>query len=73
METLDFTLTPEAAAKVHDILMCLAKFSDTVTIEARRERVSSYLLMLEAHFLLKPKVVFHSLEFLQIRVCLVFP
>ncbi|KAF2501802.1 DNA repair protein Rad9 [Lophium mytilinum] len=40
METLDFTLKPEAAAKIHDILTCLAKFSDTVAIEARRERLS---------------------------------
>ncbi|KAF2280092.1 DNA repair protein Rad9 [Westerdykella ornata] len=38
MVVLNFTLTPEAAAKVHDILICLAKFSDTVAIEARRER-----------------------------------
>ncbi|KAF2111676.1 Rad9-domain-containing protein [Lophiotrema nucula] len=38
MVVLNFTLTPEAAAKVHDLLVCLGKFSDTVAIEARRER-----------------------------------
>ncbi|KAF2263737.1 hypothetical protein CC78DRAFT_517975 [Lojkania enalia] len=38
MAVLSFTLMPEAAAKVHDLLVCLGKFSDTVAIEARRER-----------------------------------
>lgn len=39
MVVLNFTLTPEAASKVHDLLVCLGKFSDTVAIEARREKV----------------------------------
>lgn len=39
MVVLNFTLTPEAASKIHDILVCLGKFSETVAIEARRERV----------------------------------
>lgn len=39
MVVLNFTLTPEAAAKIHDLLICFGKFSDTVAIEARRERV----------------------------------
>ncbi|KAF2473333.1 uncharacterized protein BDR25DRAFT_257712 [Lindgomyces ingoldianus] len=38
MVVLNFTLTPEAAAKVHDLLVCLGKFSDAVAIEARRDR-----------------------------------
>lgn len=41
MVVLNFTLTPEAASKIHDLLVCLGKFSDTVAIEARRERVGS--------------------------------
>jgi hypothetical protein len=48
MVVLNFTLTPEAASKIHDLLVCLGKFNDTVAIEARRERVgqdhfSSYI------------------------------
>jgi len=39
MVVLNFTLTPEAASKIHDLLVCLGKFSETVAIEARRERV----------------------------------
>jgi hypothetical protein len=42
MVVLNFTLTPEAASKIHDLLICLGKFSDTVAIEARRERVGSH-------------------------------
>ncbi|KAJ4993891.1 hypothetical protein SVAN01_00368 [Stagonosporopsis vannaccii] len=38
MVVLNFTLTPEAASKIHDLLVCLGKFSETVAIEARRER-----------------------------------
>jgi cell cycle checkpoint control protein RAD9A len=46
MVVLNFTLTPEAAAKVHDILVCLGKFSDTVAIEAKRQRVRlSHLIL----------------------------
>jgi cell cycle checkpoint control protein RAD9A len=40
MVTLNFTLTPEASARLHDSLTCLAKFSDTVSIEARKDTVS---------------------------------
>ena len=39
MVVLKFTLTPEAASKIHDLLVCLGKFSETVAIEARRDRV----------------------------------
>ena len=42
MVVLNFTLTPEAASKVHDLLVCLGKFSETVAIEARRERVGPF-------------------------------
>ncbi|RDI88972.1 hypothetical protein Vi05172_g1006 [Venturia inaequalis] len=37
MVLLKFTLTPEASSRLHDILTCLAKFSDTVSIEAQKE------------------------------------
>lgn len=37
MVLLKFSLTPEASSRLHDILTCLAKFSDTVSIEAQKE------------------------------------
>jgi cell cycle checkpoint control protein RAD9A len=39
MVTVNFTLPLEATAKLHDILSCLSKFSDTVSIEARKDTV----------------------------------
>ncbi|MCJ1393789.1 hypothetical protein MMC18_006665 [Xylographa bjoerkii] len=35
MPTLSFTLNPEGVVRIHDAVVCLAKFSDTVGLEAR--------------------------------------
>ncbi|KAF2834933.1 hypothetical protein M501DRAFT_485677 [Patellaria atrata CBS 101060] len=40
MVTLNFTLTPGAASRIHDLLLCLSKFSESVQIEARKERLA---------------------------------
>ncbi|KAF4544982.1 DNA repair protein Rad9 [Lasiodiplodia theobromae] len=40
MVALNFALQPEALAVLHDALICLAKFSDAVSIEARRDKLS---------------------------------
>ena len=42
MSALSFAFSPEATAKVHDALICLAKFGETVCMEARGDMVSSY-------------------------------
>ena len=39
MAVLEFTLTADAAAQIHDILTCLSKFSDSVYIEGRQDWV----------------------------------
>lgn len=39
MVTLKFSLSPQAVSKLHDMLACLAKFSDTVSLEARKDYV----------------------------------
>ena len=41
MQTLSFTLQPEKISRIHDAIICLAKFSDSVSIEARRDKVGS--------------------------------
>lgn len=41
MSTLSFAFSPEATAKVHDALICLAKFGETVCMEARGDMVCS--------------------------------
>jgi cell cycle checkpoint control protein RAD9A len=39
MHTLSFTLTLQGVVRVHDAVMCLAKFSEIVSLEARRDKV----------------------------------
>ena len=40
MAALSFSFSPEATAKVHDLLLCLAKFGELVSLEARGDQVS---------------------------------
>lgn len=39
MATLTFSLAPEALFQLHDALICLAKFHETVAIEAEYDVV----------------------------------
>jgi hypothetical protein len=39
MTTLAFTLSPASTAKIHDALSCLSKFSDQISLEARRNQL----------------------------------
>ena len=41
MYLLSFTLSPEAVVRVHDAVLCLAKFSEVVSLEARPDHVGS--------------------------------
>lgn len=38
---LNFSLSPDATGRVYELLACLAKFGDTVSIEARAEKAST--------------------------------
>lgn len=40
MTTLSFSLAPKAIYQLHDALMCLAKFDDSVAIEAEIDLAS---------------------------------
>jgi cell cycle checkpoint control protein RAD9A len=40
MTTISLSLAPPAIVRLHDVLICLAKFSDTVAIEAEHDLVS---------------------------------
>ena len=46
MTTLDFTLSPEAVVRLHDALVCLAKFNENVGLEASRDKVRSKYTLL---------------------------
>ncbi|KAI4723434.1 Rad9-domain-containing protein [Aureobasidium sp. EXF-10727] len=50
MSALSFAFSPEATAKVHDALVCLAKFGETVCMEARGDMSLTYLKALLAVF-----------------------
>lgn len=39
MAVVSFSLTPEATGRVYELLLCLAKFGETVSLEARSEKV----------------------------------
>lgn len=44
MHTLSFTLNLDGVTRMHDAISCLAKFSDTVSLEACGKHVQFYLL-----------------------------
>ena len=39
MHTLKFTLGPQGVVRIHDAVLCLAKFSEIVSLEARSDKV----------------------------------
>lgn len=39
--TLAFTLNDEGVVRIHDAVLCLAKFGEQVSLEARQDRVGS--------------------------------
>lgn len=43
MHFLKFTLSPTGVARMHDAVICLAKFGETVSIEACPDNVGSTL------------------------------
>jgi len=40
MAVVNFTLSEEGVAVLHDALVCIQKFSDDVSLEVRKEKVS---------------------------------
>ena len=71
MSALSFSFSPEATAKVHDALICLAKFGETVCMEARGDIVNFHKCMI---CLLESANVwilahFDDIEFLEDLVC----
>ena len=46
MSVLKFAIDPHAVARVHDAVLCLAKFSEIVSLEATEDKVMPYRLVL---------------------------
>jgi len=43
MPSLTFSVTPDGVARLHDLLSCLAKFDDDISIEATSNNVSNIM------------------------------
>ena len=73
MAILNFTLSPEALSKLHDALVCLGKFSESVSIEAVYDKVCHAMPLLYKLFLLMATPARpDSSQFLQIRICFIY-
>jgi len=73
MAILQAALSPEATARVHDLLLCLAKFGETICIEARNDKVrlqqhNNILVHADEY-----SAFFHYLELVKNRVRIIRP
>jgi hypothetical protein len=71
MSALSFSFSSEATAKVHDALICLAKFGETVCMEARGDIVNFHkcMICLLGFANVWTLAHFDDIEFLQDLVC----
>lgn len=46
MPVLSFTLSPDGVVRIHDAILCLAKFSETVSLEAHCNKVGDLEVLL---------------------------
>ncbi|KAI6811627.1 Rad9-domain-containing protein [Hortaea werneckii] len=67
MAVLSFSLSPDATGRIYDALVCLSKFGDNVSLEARSEKLTITALNLSrtayASFALDAKVFFLEYQF----------
>ncbi len=47
MTVLSFSLTPEATGRFHDALVCLAKFGEFVSLEARKDKAGPTVVIVQ--------------------------
>ncbi len=59
MAVLKFTLSEDGVSVLRDALTCLGKFSDEVSLEAKRDRVRAYLPWCVSVCLMLPIAVVH--------------
>jgi cell cycle checkpoint control protein RAD9A len=67
MAVLSFSLSPESTGRIYELLICLAKFGESVAIEARTEKLTIIALNLSrtayASFSLDAKSFFINYDF----------
>ena len=49
MAVLSFTLSPDSVHRLHDAVLCLAKFDEMLSLDARPEKVG-YNQQIGSHF-----------------------
>lgn len=49
MALLNFSLSPEALSRLHDVLICLGKFSENVSIQALADKVGGRTILMYEH------------------------
>ena len=52
MHLLNFTLSAEAVVRVHDIVLCLSKFSEVVSFEGVADKVGPSLRCVNIEYLI---------------------
>lgn len=70
MAVLSFTLSPEAVGRFYDNLVCLGKFSESVTIEATKDRVRTDARSELQRFADAKVVSTDCIEFDEIGICI---
>ena len=71
MAILTFSLGPEALGKLHDALVCLGKFSDSVSFDASHDKVCNGFVCLSWQQTLTVYVAGpECFELFKIRVCI---
>lgn len=77
MSILKFSLSPESTGRIHDLLLCLAKFGEYVSFEARGDQQVTYTRPTScrnaAAVLDTDDYIAHSWcpKFIQDRICIV--
>lgn len=51
MQLLNFALSAEAAVRIHDIVLCLSKFGEVVSLEGLADKVGSLLHCVDIEYI----------------------
>ena len=69
MAILNFSLNEEGVASLRDALICLNKFSDDVSLEARKDSVSPLIMPRSGNIILIHWVIVYTEHVEQLQVC----
>ncbi len=70
---LSFSVNLEGVVRIHDAVQCLAKFSDTVSLEARSDCVRISLQSITTFVLITFQAYIDNAKLFEIRICIFRP